>query len=81
MRYHDVQPDVGFDLADDMCVGTGRNTLYRRLELRKRFEEADYALANTRLLALLMDVRITRVEEVNLAVSEFLFTWLSRPRW
>ena len=78
MLYDHIEPDVWFDLTDDMRVRTCRNALDWCLYLREWLEEAHDTLANSYLLALLMYVRGARVEEMNLAVCEVFFARLAR---
>ena len=77
MLDHDVEPDVGLDLADDVRVRTGGDALDRGLNFGERLEEAHDALADACLLSLLVDVHSARVEEVDLAVGEVLLCGLA----
>ena len=78
MLDHDVEPDIGLDLADDVRVRAGGDALDRGLDLGERLEEAHDALADAGLLSLLVDVHSAWVEEVDLAVGEVL---LCRLAW
>ena len=76
----DVEPDVSLDLAEDVGVRTCRNALNRRFHLGKGLEKVDDTLADADLLPLLVNVHIAGVEEVDLAVGEFLLAGLVGTR-
>jgi len=78
MRDHDIEPDVGFDLAEDVGMCARRDALDGRLDFGEGLEKVDNALADADLFSLLVDVHLARIEKVDLAVSEFLFRWLVR---
>ena len=71
--YHDIEPNVRFDLGEDVGVRAGCDALNGRLHFREWLEKVDDALADAHLLPLLVNVHRARVEEVNLAVCEFFF--------
>ena len=73
MLNHDIEPDVGLDLTEDVSVCTGRDALDRGFYLREWLEKVDYTLADAHLLPLLVDIHVARVEEVDLAVSVVFF--------
>ena len=81
MLYNDIEPNVGLNLAEDMSVRARRNALDRSLNFREWLEKVDNTFADTNLLSLLVDIHVTRVEKVDLAVRKFLFGRLIWTRW
>ena len=73
MLDHDIEPNVCLDLGKNVSVRAGRDALVGSLHFREWLEKVDNTLTDTHLLPLLVNVHITRVEEVNLAVREVFF--------
>ena len=63
MLYYNIEPDVWFNLAHDMGVGAGCNTLDGCIHLWKWLEKVDNAFTDTHLLALLVDIHRAWVKE------------------